>query len=353
MILKLIGNSIKQSREKKGISQVKLSESTGVVREQISRIENGQINPTIETVSKLSEALDMTLSELFDFSKLENTEIEESKLKPFVKWAGGKSQLMNEIMNRIPKEFNRYFEPFVGGGAVFMNMKPSKAVIADYNQELVYAYESFKNKNYYDLMVTEILFHEKNHSEEYYYSVREMDRKDNYQDLAPYLKAARLIYLNKACFNGIYRVNSKGYFNVPWNKKEKVNAYNKKLFESIRDYLSSDDIVIVQGDFQKVVEKALKDDFVYFDPPYDTFDEQENFTAYTKNDFGKDEQLRLANVFKELDKRGVKVMLSNHNTKYINEIYQGFRIEVVEARRIINSKASGRGKVEEVIITNY
>jgi len=202
-------------------------------------------------------------------------------------------------------------------------------------------------------MIEELIRHEKNHTEEYYYEVREMDRKEDYDKYPDYIKSARLIYLNKACFNGLYRVNSKGFFNVPSGKKEKVKAYDEDLFTSLHEYLSNSNIEILQGDFEKAVSSAVKDDFVYFDPPYDTFEEQNNFTTYTKDAFGKEEQLRLSNVFKELSNKGVKVMLSNHNTAYIRELYKGFNINIVKARRMINSKASGRGHVEEVIITNY
>lgn len=167
------------------------------------------------------------------------------------------------------------------------------------------------------------------------------------------IKAARLIYLNKACFNGLYRVNSKGFFNVPSAKRKVVNAYNETLFKDIQTYFNSASIEVLSGDFEAAVKDAKKGDFVYFDPPYDTLEEQNNFTTYTKDAFGKEEQVRLSNVFKDLDKRGVFIMLSNHNTPFIQNLYKGFNINVVLARRSINSKGDGRGAVEEVIITNY
>ena len=353
MILETFGNRLRLIRENKGVSQVELSEKTGVVREQISRIENGQINATIKTIFRLSDALDVELKDVFDFEVMKKGAYSKYKIKPFVKWAGGKTQLLSKIKEYMPKTFNTYYEPFLGGGAVFFELLPEKAVVADYNSDLINAYNSFKDSNKYTLMIEELIRHEKNHTEEYYYEVREMDRKEDYDKYPDYIKSARLIYLNKACFNGLYRVNSKGFFNVPSGKKEKVKAYDEDLFTSLHEYLSNSNIEILQGDFEKAVSSAVKDDFVYFDPPYDTFEEQNNFTTYTKDAFGKEEQLRLSNVFKELSNKGVKVMLSNHNTAYIRELYKGFNINIVKARRMINSKASGRGHVEEVIITNY
>lgn len=352
MLLELFGNRLRSIRVSMGISQIRLAEQTGIVREQISRIENGQINPTLETISKLSFALETPLSDLFNFP-LENIKYRKYKIKPFVKWAGGKTQILDKITSLLPKKFNTYFEPFLGGGALFFSLVPHKAVINDSNDELISAFKCFQDSNNYTLMIEEILKHENNHSEMYYYQVREMDRNENFLSLPIYIRAARMIYLNKACFNGLYRVNSKGYFNVPSGKKEVVKAYNQDLFNDLHEYLINSEISILQTDFEKAVETAKTGDFVYFDPPYDTFEEHSNFTTYTKDSFGKDEQRRLSEVYRNLDKKGVYVMLSNHNTPFIQELYQGFNITVIEARRSINSKGSGRGSVEEVIITNY
>lgn len=354
MILTTFGDRIKYLREKQNIPQSKLAQTTGIVREQISRIENGQINPTLETVFRLSEALNITMSELFDFDVVgQQQEISNLSLKPFVKWAGGKTQILPDILKMIPNSFNTYFEPFLGGGALLFQLKPINAVLSDYNSELITAYNCFKDKTSFKLMVDEILNHQMNHSEEYYYQIREMDRQPEFSNLPNHLRAARMIYLNKSCFNGLYRVNSKGFFNVPSGKYTSVSAYDEVLYNNLYKYLSHQSIVILNEDFEKAVSSAQKGDFVYFDPPYDTFDDKNNFTTYTKNSFGKDEQKRLASVFIELDKRGVKVMLSNHNTEFIRELYGQFNIKVINARRSINSVSSGRGNVEEVIVTNY
>lgn len=354
MILNEFGKKVKSIREYKGISQSQLSDLTGIVREQISRIEHGQINPTLETIAKISVAFKISLSELMDLSN-EIIEIQtiNKKLKPFVKWAGGKTQIINEIKYLLPEQIKTYYEPFIGGGALFFYLRPQNAVIADTNKELICAYKCFQNYDDYSAMVKEIINHQTNHSEEYYYKIREMDRLVEYEKLPDYVKAARMIYLNKACFNGLYRVNSKGYFNVPSGKYKLINAYDKELFDELYEYFKRNRIDILNDDFENVVQDAKTGDFVYFDPPYDTFEEQKNFTTYTKEVFGKEEQARLARVFKDLNDKGVNIMLSNHNTKYINELYKGFNIHVINAKRSINSKSSGRGYVEEVIITNY
>lgn len=353
MLLIKFGNRLKDIRDRIGVSQQKLSEKSGIMREQISRIENGQINPTLETISRLSVALEVKMSELVDIPLENELKIKKYKIKPFVKWAGGKTQIIEKLKEFLPNEFNTYYEPFVGGGALFFNLLPEKAVISDYNEELIMSYNCFKDLNNFSRMIEELKIHEQNHNEEYYLKVRDIDRLDSFKEMEVYEKAARMIYLNKACFNGLYRVNSKGYFNVPSGKKEKVNAYNQELFDEIHEFLSTSNIKILNGDFEKVTNTAKQDDFVYFDPPYDTYDEKNGFTTYTKDDFGKDEQKRLSDIFKKLDKKGVKVMLSNHNTKFIQDLYEGYNIHVIQAKRMINSKAAGRGSVEEVIITNY
>ncbi|QNN59832.1 Dam family site-specific DNA-(adenine-N6)-methyltransferase [Erysipelothrix inopinata] len=354
-ILEELGNRIKEIRDKKGISQTVLAERSGIVREQISRIENGQINATIESVYKLSLGLDVEIAELVSFSNNNiyiNTK-KENRIKPLVKWAGGKTQLLSEIRNLLPATYNNYFEPFIGGGALFFSIMPENAVINDYNSELVAAYRCFENINSYLQLIDILKKHEVNHNEGYYLSIRELDRTENFDLLSQEEKAARFIYLNKSCFNGLYRVNSKGQFNVPSGKKSAVKAYDGENFQRIFSYFDENNIKILNEDFEVAVQDATSGDFVYFDPPYDSFEASDSFTSYSKNGFDRDDQFRLMKLFRNLDKRGVNVMLSNHNTPYINELYKGFNIKVVKAKRMINSKADGRGFVEEVIITNY
>lgn len=274
------------------------------------------------------------------------------KGKPFVKWAGGKRQIMHEIKKYVPENYDTFYEPFVGGGAVFFELAPKKAVINDYNSELMNVFECIKDEVKFDKMCTELNHHEANHSEEYYYQVRNIDRDvKKYNKLADYKKAARTIYLNKACFNGLYRVNSKNEFNVPFGKKEKVNTYEGQNLGVVHCILNFNDIKLLSTDFEEAVKDAKKGDFVYLDPPYDS--DTSTFNDYTENGFNKDEQRRLALLFKELSNRGCYVMLSNHNTILVNELYKDYNIHVISAKRNINSNGKKRGKVEEVIITNY
>lgn len=274
------------------------------------------------------------------------------KGKPFVKWAGGKRQIIDKLMMYAPYEYDTYFEPFIGGGALLFELSPKKAVINDYNDELMNVFRCIKDENKFMKMCSELNHHEANHSEEYYYEIRNKDRdKTKFSKITDYKRAARTIYLNKACFNGLYRVNSKNEFNVPFNRKKQVNTYDGQNLGIIHSYLNFNDITILNVDFEEAVKNAKKGDFIYFDPPYDS--ETSTFNSYTENGFGKEEQIRLSKVFKELDKRGCYVMLSNHNTTLINELYKGYYIHLIEAKRNINANGRKRGKVEEVIITNY
>ena len=274
------------------------------------------------------------------------------KGKPFVKWAGGKRQIIDKLKKCVPEEFGTYFEPFVGGGALLFELSPRKAVINDYNEELMNVFECIKDENRFSKMCSELNKHEANHSEEYYYLIRNVDRdKAKYKKMVDYKRAARTIYLNKACFNGLYRVNSKNEFNVPFGKKVKVNTYEGQNLGIIHAYLNLNEIDILNTDFEDAVKDAKKGDFIYFDSPYDS--ETSTFNSYTEEGFGKEQQVRLARVFKELDERGCYVMLSNHNTTLVNELYKDYNIHVISAKRNINSNGNKRGKVEEVIVTNY
>lgn len=344
MIQEIFGNNVKQYRLQKGLSQDALAIACGMDRPQITKIEQGKVNATIDTIQKISDALHVEISLLFSYKK---------ELHPFVKWAGGKTQLLEKLKKLMPASFNNYFEPFIGGGALLFNIAPKKATINDSNSELMCVYKCLKNDKAFELLKQELKKHEENHTEEYYYQIRLMDQNDNFLSLPDYVRAGRMIYLNKACFNGLYRVNSKGYFNVPSGKKAKVKTFDEDNFEALHEYFKRNDIKILNVDFEKAVEDAKESDLVYFDPPYDTLDNKDSFTSYSKNDFGKDEQKRLADIYRELSKKGVYVMLSNHNTSYIQELYKDFNIHVVNAKRMINSDAKGRGNVEEVIITNF
>ncbi|MGL4343411.1 MAG: DNA adenine methylase [Metamycoplasmataceae bacterium] len=264
--------------------------------------------------------------------------------KPFIKWAGGKRQLLNRIIPLLPKTFNNYIEPFIGGGALFFALQPQKAIINDINKELIVSYETIRD-NYLELNKN-LNKYQKKHSELFYYEKRKYQPKTNLNI------ATRFIYLNKAGFNGLYRVNAQGNFNVPFNKSEKVNLYEVKNIQNINKYLSNSQIKIFNKDFGNILKKAKANDFVFCDPPYDTDTKQ--FTSYNKTSFGKEEQLRLANYLKELNQKKVKWMLTNHDTSFIKNLYQDFNIKIISVNRSINSNGLKRkNSSNEVIITNY
>ena len=275
------------------------------------------------------------------------------KAKPFVKWAGGKRQIIDKLLKLVPVEYNTYYEPFVGGGALLFELSPKTAVINDSNKELMNVYKMISTDKGYEEVVKLLNTYEKKHNEKFFYQIRNQDKdKEKFAKLTDVERAARTIYLNKACFNGLYRVNSKGEFNVPFNKKLKVNTYDSENMILAYVYFQSNNITMLNTDFEEAVKTAKKGDFIYFDPPYDS-ENDTTFNSYTEDGFGKDEQIRLAKVYKELSDRGCYVMLSNHNTTLINELYKDFNIHIITAKRNINSKGTKRGKVEEVIITNY
>ena len=275
------------------------------------------------------------------------------KAKPFVKWAGGKRQIIDKLLKLVPEEYSTYYEPFVGGGALLFELSPKQAVINDSNKELMNVYKTISTDKGYEETLKLLNSYEKKHSEKFFYQIRNIDKyKEKFDKLTDIERAARTIYLNKACFNGLYRVNSKGEFNVPFNKKLKINTYDGQNMTLAYVYFQTNDVKMISCDFEEAVKDAKKGDFIYFDPPYDS-DDDKTFNSYTEEGFGKEEQSRLARVYKELSDKGCYVMLSNHNTTLINELYKDYNIHVITAKRNINSKGNKRGNVEEVIITNY
>lgn len=275
-----------------------------------------------------------------------------NQMSPFVKWAGGKRQLIKEIINRLPRQFNTYYEPFVGGGALFFHLAPSKSVINDITTELVITYEVVRDN--VDELMNKLNEHTKYHAlnpKEYYYSVRKLDRETDWSNSDKISIASRFIYLNKACFNGLYRVNRSGYFNVPFNKKKSIITHSKDNLINIHNFLNSSQTTIFNSDFENVAKMAKKGDFVFFDPPYDAL-KKDTFDSYNPQSFGVDGQKRLAHLFEELTERGVYVMLTNHNTPLINALYSKFHIDVIAVKRMINSDSSNRHGTE-VIVYNY
>ncbi len=271
------------------------------------------------------------------------------KTTPFIKWAGGKRQLLPELKKRLPSNFNNYYEVFLGGGALFFDLQVQNAFLNDINEELISVYKEIRD-NPYKLM-EELDKLETLHNKEYYYEIREWDRLPHWDEITSVKKAARMIYLNKSCFNGLYRINKKGEFNVPFNQKEIISTYDKENILNISELLNDSKIYIFNKDFEEISNSANKDDFLFFDPPYDLL-KKDTFDSYTKDSFGKEGQIRLAKLFKKLDERGCFLMLTNHNTELIQNLYSEYKIETVAVKRMINSNSKKRTG-SEVIITNY
>lgn len=274
-----------------------------------------------------------------------------SNIAPFVKWAGGKRQLLPQIKERMPEEYNNYFEPFVGGGAVTFELLPAKALINDINKALVNAYKQICNKPKAFLEEVKKLDSEMwEDGKEYYYSKREHYNDKLMKAEYDVELAALFVFINKHCFNGLYRVNGKGLFNVPYNNSRSASVDEDAIME-ISKFLKT--VKIIDGDFEKACSDAKKGDFVFIDSPYAPLNPT-SFESYTKEGFDIESHKRLAKLFDELAARGCYCMLTNHNTDLINELYgnKGYRIDVVTVKRMINSDASNRVG-EEVIICNY
>lgn len=273
------------------------------------------------------------------------------QISPFVKWAGGKKQLLTRLKEHMPSEYNRYYEPFIGGGALLFSVQPEHAVINDVNAQLLNVYRQLKVN-----------------ADEVIHEIQSMDQVECDQERYKYMRdaynhkiavheldaecAALMIWINKHCFNGLYRVNSKGLFNVPYNNKTGGVSMDEDNLRDIGRYLNEASVEIREGDFELACIDANAGDFVYFDSPYIPVSQTANFTDYTKDGFDAEDHTRLAELFRKLTDKGVKVMLSNNNVELIYKLYDGFNIAPVDVKRAINCDASKRvGK--EVIITNY
>jgi len=277
--------------------------------------------------------------------KIVNT---ETKIQPFVKWAGGKRQLLNKINEKLPENFKTYYEPFVGGGAVLFDIQHKTSVINDINSHLISAYKNIRD-NPVDLMNLLDDFDSVKLNDKIYREFRDKYNSHIKEDINNLETSALFIFLNKHGFNGLFRVNSKGLFNVPWNKKEYVASYNKDNIIKISKFLQS--VKITNLDFKDAIKNAQKNDFVFFDSPYAPLNPS-SFTAYDKTGFKLEDHERLAELFKTLDSRGVYCMLTNHNTELIQSLYMKYKIEEVNVRRSINSDSTKR-RGKELIITNY
>lgn len=269
---------------------------------------------------------------------------------PVVKWVGGKRQLLDEIIPLLPKRITTYCEPFLGGGAVLFSVQPSKAIVNDLNSDLMSVYEIINDD--VESLIEDLKKHE--NTSEYFYAIRDIDRdREAYQAMSKVERASRLIYLNKTCFNGLFRVNSSGEFNSPFGHYKNPNIINEPILRAVNKYFSSNDITFYNEDFAETLNRVEKGGFVYLDPPYDPVSDTASFTGYNKGGFNKSEQIRLKQCCDELTQRGVKFMLSNSSTEFIKELYKDYDMSIVNAKRMINSDASKRGVIEEVLIRNY
>lgn len=269
---------------------------------------------------------------------------------PVVKWVGGKRQLLDALTPLFPKHFASYCEPFLGGGAVLFKLQPNTAYVNDINSELIQMYEVIRDS--VDELISALSEHP--NEEKHFYSVRDWDRnKEQYEKLSKVQKAARIIYLNKTCYNGLFRVNNAGEFNTPFGHYKNPIIVNAPTLKAVSTYFQEAHITFSNTDYSEVLAKVPKGTFVYLDPPYDPVSDTANFTGYTKFGFDRSEQIRLKQHCDELDRRGINFMLSNSATKFIMEEYSAYNITIVKANRAINSNATKRGQVEEVVVRNY
>lgn len=273
-------------------------------------------------------------------------------ISPILKWAGGKRQLLPEIRKYIPNrdEISTYYEPFVGGGAVLFDLQPQKAIVNDVNSELINLYQVVKED--VEALIKDLAQHKNDPT--HFYEVRSWDRDPAYYEkLTNVERASRIHYLNKTCFNGLFRVNQAGQFNAPFGKYKNPSIQNAVNLRAVSKYFNEANVEFRNDDFEKAVKWINKKAFVYFDPPYVPVSDSANFTGYAKGGFDIDEQIRLKKLCDRLTERGVKFLLSNSATDLIYDLYDGYRIKEIKAKRSINSVGDNRGEVSEVLVRNY
>lgn len=274
-----------------------------------------------------------------------------SKLvSPVVKWAGGKRQLLDEILPRMPRRISLYCEPFLGGGAVLFARQPKNAMVNDLNGDLMLVYEVIRDD--VEALICSLRQHE--NTAEYFYRIREFDRdKEFYRSLSRVEKASRLLYLNRTCYNGLFRVNASGEFNTPFGRYKNPTIVNEPVLRAVSRYLSAAHVRLLHEDFADTLRRVPEGGFAYLDPPYDPVSDTASFTGYSRGGFGREDQRRLRECCDDLTRRGVKFLLSNSSTEFIRELYAAYTVETVHATRAVNADAAGRGAVEEVLIRNY
>ena len=263
---------------------------------------------------------------------------------PFLKWVGGKRQLMPSIVDLLPRNIQElcYVEPFIGGGAVLFNLQPKNAIINDFNTELINVYQTVKDN--LSELITELKKHENN--PDYFYQIRGLDRTDEFKNLTSIERASRIIYLNKTCFNGLYRVNNAGEFNAPFGRYKNPNIVNEPTLKAVNKYLNSNNILMRNGDYADILNEVNENSFVYLDPPYHPISENSNFTGYVQGGWDIFDQIRLREFCDQLNERGIKFLLSNSSAPLIKDQYENYTITTVKANRTINSNGADRGEVE-------
>lgn len=276
---------------------------------------------------------------------------EQPKLAPIVKWVGGKRQLLPEILPLLPRDMSCYCEAFLGGGALLYALEPHRAMVNDLNADIIELYQVVKND--VEGLITALEEHKNAHTEEHFYEVRSWDRDAAaFERLSPVQKAARFMYLNRTCYNGLYRVNSKGYFNSPYGRYVNPNIVNAPLLRAVSEFFNRAQVQFSHEDFADFLKRLEPGSFVYLDPPYDQVKEHA-FTSYSKTGFDRADQLRLKQSCDDLTARGIKFLLSNAATPFIQELYQDYSCHIVHAKRLVNSVGAKRGPVEEVLVRNY
>lgn len=270
---------------------------------------------------------------------------------PFVKWVGGKRQLIEQIKPHFPKSISKlkYYEPFIGGGAIFFHLQSKNSVINDLNADLTNAYQVIKDN--VDELIASLQKHE--NTADYFYEIRELDRSQDFQNLSAIERASRLIYLNKTCYNGLYRVNNSGEFNSPFGSYKNPNIVNEPVLKAVSKFLNDNNVSILNTDYQNAVSTADEKSFIYFDPPYHPLSSSSNFTGYVQGGWQESEQTRLKEFCDQLSQKNVKFMLSNSSAEFIRELYKDYKIVTIQANRAVNSVAEKRGAVDEFLIKNY
>ncbi|WP_333860465.1 DNA adenine methylase [Clostridium sp.] len=269
---------------------------------------------------------------------------------PVVKWVGGKRQLLPEIKKYIPKRISTYYEPFLGGGAVLFDLQPKKAIVNDINEELINLYRVVKE--HAEELIEDLKKYE--NDSEYFYKIRELDRNEEvFSKLSNIKRASRIHYLNKTCYNGLFRVNMAGQFNSPFGNYKNPNITNEITIRAVSKYLNDANIQFKCGDYEDALKGIRRGSFVYFDPPYDPVSDGSNFTGYAKGGFDRNEQTRLKLLCDKLNLKGVNFLLSNSSTEFILDLYKDYNIEIIKAKRSINSNGDERGEVDEVLVRNY